>query len=691
MIQTSKEIYKNLFHPESIAVIGASNDPLKPGGRVIKNITENGYKGLLWAINQKDSSIMNLPTFQSVENLPAGPDLALIIIPASAVLRTLKALADKNTKAAMIMTAGFGEKGEEGRKLELEMLGNADAAGMTIIGPNCSGFLTPVYSGKFAGIIPRVRPGAIDFISGSGATVDFVMELANGRGLVFSNVVNLGNSIQMGVEDILALMDENHGPQSAKIILLYVELIKKPEKLLFHARSLYRKGCTLVGIKSGVSEAGAKAAASHTGAIARPDNAVQALFDKAGIIRVSNRRDLITVAGVLSAAGGPIQGNRICVITDAGGPGVMICDELSRQGLVLPTLKTSTQQRLLEILPPEASAENPIDCLPTRNAKQVREIFNLLSESERDNLDAVVFIVGNSGMSDNWSIYQEVMTAMDSSCVPVIPVLSSVSTCADILKKVVDSGKVYFPDETAVAQALGKIIRRPSLSEPSGPTDRYDLKTISETMLKAETWLNPEAVKTVLSAAGFLLPLQVEIYSESGIEDACRHLDFPLVMKVIGPLHKSDMGGVKVGIHSPAEATNAWWELIRFPGVSGVLAQRMVTGTEVILGAVHEEGFGHLIMFGLGGIHTEVLKDVTFALAPLSNAEALEMVQGIRSFPLLGGVRGQQGLSVDILVEYLVRLSRLVTDCPQIREIDLNPIKGTADTLYVVDARILIA
>lgn len=689
MTQSSRQIYNHLFHPGSIAVIGASNDPLKPGGRIIKNICENEYKGQLWAVNQKDSSIMGLPTFSSVTDLPEGPDLALILIPASGVLETLKILADKRTKAAIIMTAGFGEKGEDGRKAEQEILKVADAASMTVIGPNCSGFLTPAYAGKFAGIIPRVRPGAIDFISGSGATVDYVMELANGRGLVFSNVVNLGNSIQMGVEDILALMDRNHGPESAKIILLYMEIVNKPEKLLFHARSLCQKGCTLVGIKSGVTEAGAKAAASHTGAIARPDNAVQALFDKAGIIRVTNRRDLITVAGVLTAARGPIRGNRICVITDAGGPGVMVSDELNRQGLILPSLKSTTCKRLMEILPPEASAGNPIDCLPTRKPEQVREIFRLLAESERENLDAVIFITGNSGMSDNWAIYQEVMAAMDTSFLPVIPVLSSVSTCADILKKVIDSGKVYFADETAVGQALGKIVHRPLISEPPEQIAGYDKDTIADVIDKAGECLNPTELKEVLNAAGFSIPPQVEIYSESDTEAAFLQIGCPLVMKVIGPLHKSDVGGVVSGIQSLDEARQAWKQLMAIPSASGVLFQKMMTGAEVIIGAVREEGFGHLIMFGLGGIYTEVLKDVTFALAPLSSSEAYKMIRGIHALPILKGVRGQKGMSIDKLADYLLRLSALAKDFPEIKEIDLNPVKGEGETLYAVDARII--
>ena len=324
MSSQTKEVFSTLFNPESIAVIGASNDPLKPGGTVFKNIKENGYKGELWAVNPKAKSIMDLPVFESIDNLPGPPDLALIAIPAPFVRSALEDLARKGAKAVMILTAGFGEKDEQGKEEEKTFLEIAGNAGMTLIGPNCSGFLTTFYAGKFAGIIPRIEEGAIDFVSGSGATVDHVMEQATNRGLYFSNLVNLGNSIQMGVEDILGLVDENHGPKSAPIIILYMELVKNPAKLLYHARSLTRKGCSIIGIKSGVTEAGERAASSHTGAMATSDTAVQALFDKAGIIRVKSKMQLVDVACVLTAAKGVMRGNRACIITDAGGPGVML-------------------------------------------------------------------------------------------------------------------------------------------------------------------------------------------------------------------------------------------------------------------------------------------------------------------------------------------------------------------------------
>ena len=505
MRDQSKEVFNNLFHPESIAVIGASNDPLKPGGKVFKNIKENGYKGNLWAVNPNSKSIMDLPVFESIDKLPGPPDLALIAIPAPFVCSALEDLARKGTKAVMILTAGFGEKDEKGKEEEKRFLEIARDASMTLIGPNCSGFMTTSYVGKFAGIIPTVKKGAIDFISGSGATVDYLMEQAAKRGLSFSNVVNLGNSIQLGVEDILGMVDENHGPDSAPIIMLYMELVKDPAKLLYHARSLAGKGCSLIGIKSGVTEAGERAASSHTGAMATSDTAVQAMFDKAGIIRVKSKTELVDVACVLSAAKGSIKGNRACIVTDAGGPGVMLSDELNRQGLELPLLNENTKKRLREILPPESPVTNPIDCLPSRNAEQIQAIFKVLEDEEKQNIDVIIVITGHSGMTDNWGTYQEIMRAMDELTIPVIPVFSSITTCSELLKKVKDSGKIYFFDEVPIGSALGKITKRPIIYEPQMEIEGYDKNRIRGILGSCEGLFAPETVKDILNAAGFII------------------------------------------------------------------------------------------------------------------------------------------------------------------------------------------
>ena len=371
-------------------------------------------------------------------------------------------------------------------------------------------------------------------------------------------------------------------------------------------------------------------------------------------------------------------------------PGSCWRDELNRQGLELPVLNENTQKRLHEILPPESPVTNPIDCLPSRNSEQIKGIFKILEEEEKKNIDVIIIITSNSGMTDNWGTYQEIMRAMDTLAIPVIPVLSPVTTCSELIGKVKESGKVYFFDEVPVGQALGKIIRRPMIYEPQMELGGYNRGRIRGTLESQKGRLNTDAVKNILLAAGFKVPLQIDVFSKDKLVSACHEIGFPLVMKIIGPLHKSESGGVRVGIDSLEEADHAWSELLSIEGASGVLVQKMVTGTEVILGTVKEEGFGQMIMFGLGGIYTEVLKDISFELAPLAKEESLRMIQKIRAFPILKGVRGERGISVDLISEYLIRLSLLVTDFPQIKEIDLNPVKGFGTDLNVVDARILL-
>ncbi|WDP92330.1 MAG: acetate--CoA ligase family protein [Desulfobacter sp.] len=687
-------VFKRLFYPQSIAVIGASNNELKPGGRVFKNILEGGYGGQLWPVNPKSSRIMGLSAFPDIDSLPEAPDLALVAIPAPAVPGAVNHLALKGNRAAIILTAGFGETGEAGKKMEDQILHTAEAHGMAVVGPNCSGFLTPAYSGKFAGIIPPLQPGCVDVVSGSGATVDYLMEQAGARGIRFSHVVNLGNSIQLGVEDMLGLLDGNHGPRSAKIILLYLEAVGKPGKLLAHARSLIRKGCTLIGIKSGASGAGARAAASHTGAMATADHTVQALLDKAGIIRVKSKAELIETTCALMAMSGLPQGNRACIVTDAGGPGVMLADALEREGISLPRLSGNTLDALGQVLPPQAALENPIDCLPSRTGGQLQAVFEVLGKKEAGHLDMIFFISGNSGLSDNGEIYDAVAAAQKSCPIPILPVLSSITTCEDLLKEWARQGRVYFLDEVAAGAAAGRLVHRPRPDWGRAELPDYDREALENLLSDQTGALSSTAAKAVLHAAGFTLPRQQVASGPGQLEAACRAIGFPLAMKVEGLLHKTDLGGVRVNITTMDQALGAWHELMVLPGARGVMVQEMVRGLEVIIGAVRDGEFGSLIMFGLGGIHAEVLKDVRFSLStpefPLSPGEAEKMIRGIRSYPILEGVRGQAGVCPETLADCLVRTARLVTDFPGIRELDLNPVKGEGAALYAVDARILM-
>jgi acetyltransferase len=595
----------------------------------------------------------------------------------------------------IILTSGFGEKDAAGKKTEENMRQIADAAGMALIGPNCSGFLTHTYKGKFAGIVPSLPGGAVDFISGSGATVDYVMECAESRGLSFGTVVNLGNSAQMGVEDLLQIHDENYGPDCARILMLYMESVKKPGLLLRHAKSLVKKGCILVGIKSGATSAGSRAAASHTGALATSDTAVQALFDKAGIIRVDGRESLVDVACVLKAservAGGRFTGRRLCVVTDAGGPGVMLADELARGGLELPVLSERTRAELAKILPPESSTLNPIDALPSRTAEQIGAIVRVLGEFERDRIDAVAILVGDSGLSDNAAIYRAIAEAMRQSPVPVLPMLSSLTSCREKIADFIRMGNIFFPDEVALGRALGKLAGWVAPADGFDTPDGYDRSAIAQALAGATGALQPATVQRVLRGAGFRLPEQVEVHRLEDLAAGCRRVGFPLAMKVIGPLHKTDVGGVHLGIGDENMAIAAWSALMTISEARGVLLQPMIGGLEVILGASREGEFGHLVMFGLGGIHAEVLKDVSFTLAPLTTREAGQLIDGIRSRKLLDGVRGAPGMDTAMLADFLVRLGQLVTDFAEIGEIDLNPVKGSGDRLFAVDARIIMA
>ena len=562
---------------------------------------------------------------------------------------------------------------------------------MALIGPNCSGFLTKSYKGKFAGIVPALPGGAVDIISGSGATVDYLMECAEPRGLSFGTVVNLGNSAQMGVEDLLQIYDENYGPASAGILMLYMEAVKKPGLLLKHARSLVAKGCVLAGIKSGATQAGSRAAASHTGAMATSDTAVEALFAKAGIIRVNSREELIDVACVVKAAGGRLRGKRVCIVTDAGGPGVMLADELARGGMELPSLSAQTTARLKEILPKESSVENPIDALPSRNAAQFRGIIEVLNEFETGSLDAIAFLTGDSGLSDNSEIYRTIGELMPQSTLPVLPMLSSLTSCREKIREFTRQGGVFFPYEVSLGRAICTVADWVEPEVPAAAPEGYSPKIIASILDGCDGVLDPSTVQQVLKGAGIALVPQVEVLTEKDLSDGCRRVGFPLVMKVIGPLHKTDVGGVRVGIDDEATARSIWSELMEISGAEGVLLQPMIGGQEVILGASREGDFGHLIMFGLGGIHAEVLKDACFALAPLSRNEARRLIDGIRSRSLLDGVRGAPGMNVDILTDFLLRLGQLVSDFPQIGEIDLNPVKGAGENLWAVDARIIMA
>ncbi len=679
---------ETLLEPAHIAIVGASDDTAKPGGKLLRNILDRGYSGVLLPVNPKAATVQGVTAYPSVESLPVAPDLAFIAIPAHYVREELTKLALKGARAVVVLSAGFGEVSAEGKAEERRLVEIADNHNILLIGPNCSGIVSHAHASKFSGLPPKSRRGGIDFLSGSGATVDFLYELATSRGLQFNSLLNVGNSAQTGVTDLLRLYDEAQDASSSRIKLLYVEVLTRPAELLHHARSLSAKGCLLAGIKSGSTEAGSRAAASHTGAMATNDAAVQALLDKAGIIRVASRPDLVDVATALWCMGDTLDGRRVAVVSDAGGPAVVLADELHRLGFTVPAFAERTREKIAAALPPGAATGNPVDCLPTRNGESIGNVLCIVAEEESDSVDYILFIDGDSGLADNWEICEAVMHAQDTGGIPVLPCFLSPVSAEDALSRFRDAGRCYFSDEVSMARALARVVDRPVISEAEGSIGGYSRGRIAELLADRTGALTVDLAEGVLEAAGIRVPLQEKVRDSDSLEAVS--IPFPWAMKVTGPLHKSDVGGVKVGIRDLADARSTWDRLMTIPGASGCLVQQMVAGTEIIIGANREPGYGHLIAFGLGGVYTEVLKDVQFRLAPLSRREAEDMVRAVRAFPLIMGARGERGMAIGVLVDILLRISLLVTDFPGIRELDLNPVKGTGAELYAVDARIII-
>ncbi len=682
-------ITPQLINPKSIVVVGGSNDIHKPGGKVLKNLIDHGYKGKLYVVNPKNDVVQGIKSYRDVSLLPEV-DLAILAIPAKFCPDTMEVLAEqKNTRAFIVLSAGFGEESEEGAKLERRMVEIANRTGSSLIGPNCIGVLNTNYAGVFTTPIPKLDPKGIDMISGSGATAVFIMESALPKGLTFNSIWSVGNSAQIGVEEVLEYLDETFDPEkSSKVKLLYIEKIGKPQKFLKHASSLIRKGCKIAAIKAGSSEAGSRAASSHTGALASSDEAVDALFRKAGIVRCDGREDLATVAAVLQQK--ELTGNRIAVVTHAGGPGVMLTDALSNGGMEVPPIDPEIQKDLLEHLFPGSSAANPIDFLATGTAEQLDYILETC-DKRCDNIDAIAVIFGTPGLFRVFDAYDVIHKHIVSGTKPIFPVMPSLSEAAEEIKHFQSYGHQSFNDEVLLGKALAKVWHTPkpaSLELNAGGIDSQKIREVIENA--GNGYLSAAQVVSLLDAAGIpRVPEKVVTGRDEAVETA-KQMGFPVVMKVVGILHKSDVGGVILNIADEEQAAQAFEKIMSIDGAKGVLVQPMVSGVELFVGAKQEDKFGHLVLAGLGGIFVEVLKDVKSALAPVSIDEALWMINNLKGRKMLEGARGLKPVDKERFADIIRRVGALVSIAPEIAEMDINPLLADGDKIYAVDARIRI-
>ncbi|MDR1973678.1 MAG: acetate--CoA ligase family protein [Bacteroidales bacterium] len=681
-------VTKELINPRSIAVIGASNDLSKPGGRIIEHIIQGNFTGNVYPVNPKESTIQGIECIANVSLLPQT-DLAVIAIAAKYALQTVEVLVkEKNTKAIIILSAGFSEMGSEGRVLETKITSLCNEANCALIGPNCTGVLTPYHHSIFTGPIPQLDNKGCDLISGSGATIVFILEQGIQMGLRFAHIFSVGNSAQMGVEDILEYMDKAFDPEtSSKVKLLYMESVQQPQKLLKHAQSLIKKGCRIAAIKSGTSEAGSRAASSHTGALAGSDAAIDALFKKAGIVRCYGRQDLMTVAAVFQHP--QLKGKNIGIITHAGGPAVMLTDTLSKWKMNVPHLSEEKTAPLLEKLFDGSSVGNPIDFLATGTAEQLGSIIDACNMY--DEIDGMVVIFGKPGLFDLYDVVETLHQKMLTSRKPIFPVLPSLTTSKSEIDVFLSKGRVNFPEETMLGAALGKTFFIPAPVEAKDDISSIDVAAIRNVIDNAaDGYLQPEKVQILLDAAGISRVKETIVRTLGEATSGAGQIGYPVVMKVVGPVHKSDVGGVVLNVKDYEVVSKEFSRMIQMPDVTGVLIQPMLSGKELFAGVKFEPKFGHLILCGLGGIFIEVLKDVSSVLAPVSEEEAMKMISSLKGYKMFQGIRGQDSISQSTFANVILALSRLVAVAPEIIEMDINPLLASGEKIVAVDARINI-
>ena len=586
---------KQLLQPGSIVVVGASNNVHKPGGAILRNLISGGYKGRLCGVNPKETEVQGVTAYANVRDVP-DTDLAILAIPAALCPEAVEVLAGSNqTRAFIILSAGFGEETPEGALLEQQILNTVNRYGASLIGPNCIGLLNVWHHSVFTQPIPNLNPQGVDLISASGATAVFILESAVVKGLQFNSVWSVGNARQIGVEDVLQYMNETFNPETdSGIKLIYVESIRDPDRMLFHASSLIRKGCKIAAIKAGSSESGSRAASSHTGAIAGSDAAVEALFRKAGIVRCFSREELTTVGCIFTLP--KLRGRNFAIVTHAGGPGVMLADALSKGGLNVPKLEGPVADELKAKLFPGASVSNPVDILATGTPGQLSTVIDYC-ENRFGNIDAVLAIFGTPGLVTMFDTYEVLHQKMLTGKKPIFPVLPYINTAGKEVAEFLKKGHVNFADEVTLGTALSRIMN--ASCPVAGEIELFgvDVPRIRRIIdsIPGNGYITPDYVQDLLKSAG--IPLVDEFISDvkTDVLAFAQRTGFPVVAKVVGPVHKSDVGGVALNITGKQHLALEFDRMMQIPVAKAVMIQPMLKGTELFIGAKYEEKFGVVI------------------------------------------------------------------------------------------------
>ena len=692
---------ESFFNPRSVAIVGASRQKGKVGYEILANMVKAGYEGQIYPVNPKADVIEGLTCYPSLEAIGQTPDLVLVIVPAKFVPQIMEDCAKVGARSVIIITAGFKEIGDEGKKLEAQIAQVAKRTGIRFIGPNCLGLIAPgnKVNASFGGDLPV--PGGIGYISQSGALLAAILDVANANGIGFSKLVSIGNKADVDELDLTKAMGSD--PET-KVVAGYLESISDGNAFVREAERISHSKPILL-MKSGATEAGAKAASSHTGSLAGAEVAYESAFKRAGVVRCDSIKQQFDYAQAFSTQPLP-AGPSVAVVTNAGGPGIMAADAIEQMGLTFANLNEETVNRLAERLPAAANVHNPIDVLGDALADRYEFVVDVVLDDP--NVETVLVLLTPQAMTEARKSAEAVVRVAKSK--PAKPVLACFLGAGKVQEGIVALRQGGIPQydspESAVEtiKVMADYVRwrsRPKRVVKLFSVNRRKVENIVDRHSRQGMKDIGEAEsKEILEAYGFVTPKGSIGTTADQAAGIAQQLGYPVVLKIWSPdiLHKSDVGGVKVGLSGEQQVRDAFdLMMYRIPKkrpeahILGVLVQEMCgSGREVILGMHRDPHFGPLMMFGMGGVMVEVLKDVSFYLAPLTADEAKQMLVSTKTYQLLKGVRGQEGVDIDAIAEGLQRLSQLVTEFPQIREMDINPyVVGPAGTTPIaVDARI---
>lgn len=691
-----------LFYPQSIAVIGASSKKGTLSFELVSNLIKFGYKGSIYPVNPKAPSVHSIKAYPDVISISDNIDLAIIMVPKELVSAAVDSCYRKKIGTVVVITAGFKETGKEGAEREAELVKKIRKYKMRLVGPNCMGIINthPDVKLNCTFVQGNPVPGGIGFISQSGALGAAILRTVQQNDIGLAQFASIGNKADISGNTILDYWWHN---DDIKVITLYLESFGDPHHFMELTREI-TKTKPVIAIKSARTTAGMKAASSHTGALASSDAVVDAFLEQSGVIRVNTTDEMFDIARAFDMTNLP-KGNRVGILTNAGGPAILAVDECANCGLTVPELSKKTQKALKQTAPQEASVFNPVDILPPADAETYVKAASLMLKDE--NIDSLIVVVGPPLMLDTLEIAKAVCDEFKKSDKTAALVMMSQD---DVIPKLKEVSPVHppiyrFPENAA--RAISKMVNYSKWKQrPEGIYREFDCdkktvrKIIGSYKGKKNVYLSSDEVSKILNAYG--LPIIGSVFAKNTFEliQISDKIKYPVVLKAVGKklIHKSDLGGVEVDIHNVDELLRAAEKITvklkqnkAYEHLEEFLIQPYISGgVETILGITKDEKAGHMVMFGLGGIFVEVFKDVNFKLVPVNDAETMAMVQSIKSFEMLKGVRGRKPVDIDYISESLLRLSQLSRDFPEFEEIDLNPFVffDTKENSCILDARI---